>query len=417
MLFGVPIEYLMFGGIGFCLAWLMALIILPAVHNRATRLARERYDDLPLSMQEMRAEKDTIRAGFAAATRDLEVQLERLRGKTAAHATDVAKKAQLVDRLKQEVDTVTAALRDSEAREQTARDALREAKRGFADRDVTLGTAEDEIAVLKRDLAAKDARLRSAESDLAALRHQLADKASALRAAESEIASKNETLRDSAQREESVRADLRETRNAARQVATLGAAEDGQAATLGREIAARDAALRATERDLEAARAEIATKDAALTRAEKEIAAIKAEIAALTTLLVGMGRQETPAGSMAESAPVVDIVPLTAASRPVAHAPVDRKPGPAETAAVATPVLAPVAESAAAHHGSEQQRPRAPIDLVAAPTRLIPPTIPQGHDNVSRAAQEIADAARRVDQHDAGPNQRLRAAYAPLVKG
>ena len=37
---GIPLEYLMFGGIGFCLAWLTALMVLPAVHNRAARLAR-----------------------------------------------------------------------------------------------------------------------------------------------------------------------------------------------------------------------------------------------------------------------------------------------------------------------------------------------------------------------------------------
>jgi hypothetical protein len=74
-MFGVSLEYLMFGGIGFCLAWLTALMVLPAVHNRAMRLARERYDDLPLSIQEIRAEKDTIRAGFAAATRELELRV------------------------------------------------------------------------------------------------------------------------------------------------------------------------------------------------------------------------------------------------------------------------------------------------------------------------------------------------------
>ena len=97
----IPLEYLMFGGIGFCIAWLTALMVMPAVHNRAIRLARKRYDDLPLSIQEIRAEKDTIRAGFAAATRELEIKLDQLKQKTAAHATDLAKKTQLIARLKQ----------------------------------------------------------------------------------------------------------------------------------------------------------------------------------------------------------------------------------------------------------------------------------------------------------------------------
>ena len=185
----IPLEYLMFGGIGFCIAWLTALMVMPAVHNRAIRLARKRYDDLPLSIQEIRAEKDTIRAGFAAATRELEIKLDQLKQKTAAHATDLAKKTQLIARLKQELDTLNAALRDSEAREQSARDELRDVRRVFADKDVTLGAAEGEVALMRRELAAKDASLRAAERELTTVRSELAGKDTALTLAEREIAS------------------------------------------------------------------------------------------------------------------------------------------------------------------------------------------------------------------------------------
>jgi hypothetical protein len=77
-------------------------------------------------------------------------------------------------------------------------------------------------------------------------------------------------------------------------------------------------------------------------------------------------------------------------------------------------------EPPVAHRDGGRTPPRAPIDLVAGPTRLIPPTIPQapqqGNDSVGRALTEITDAARRVDERQPGPNQRLRAAYAPFVK-
>ncbi len=62
----IPFDYFMVGGIGFLAAWLMAFMVMPAVHHRAVRLTRRQYDQLPLSIQEMRAEKDGIRAGFAA---------------------------------------------------------------------------------------------------------------------------------------------------------------------------------------------------------------------------------------------------------------------------------------------------------------------------------------------------------------
>lgn len=414
-MFGVPLEYLMFGGIGFCLAWLTALMVLPAVHNRAMRLARERYDDLPLSIQEIRAEKDTIRAGFAAATRDLELRIEKLREKTVAHTTDLAKKNQLVDRLKQEIDTVTAALRESETREQAARDALRDAKRGFADKDVTLGTAEGEITVLKRDVAAKDIKLRAIENELVAMRSELASRTSALTAAEREIASVSTSLRESASREQAARDDLRDARRGfADKDASLGAFE-GEISALQRELATREAALRKGEHDLAALRSELAGKDAALTRAEKEIAAIKAEIAALTTLLVHAGNNSSPQTERQAGSPrLVEVVPFVPASRPATQ------PQAIRGAAQSQPVRQQ-AEPPAVRQNAEQPAPRAPIDLVAPPTRLIPPTIPrapqQSDDSVGRALTEITDAARRADEREAGQNQRLRAAYAPFIKG
>jgi flagellar biosynthesis chaperone FliJ len=432
-MFGIPIEYLMFGGIGFCLAWLTALMVLPAVHNRAIRLARQRYDDLPLSMKEIRAEKDAIRAGFAAATRELEVRLEKLREKTVAHATDAAKKNQLIDRLKQEIETVTAALRESETREQSARDGLREAKRGFADKDVTLGNVEGQITVLQRELAVnesslqaalreietmrsdvstKDAALRIAERDRASLRSELEARDSALAGAAREIVSIRATLGESEARERAANDALSAIRRgAADKDATIGVVE-GEIATLQREIATRDAALRTGERDIANMRSELAGKDAALSRAEREIAAIKAEIAALTTLLVQVGsdsgfRAERPAGSPRR----VEVVPFVAASRQIAQ----QQPLAAQSQLALQHV-----EPDPVRQSNESSASRPPIDVVPGPTRLIPPAIPraqqQSDDSVGQATTEIADAARRVDERHAGTNQRLRAIYAPAAK-
>ncbi|MFN3350255.1 hypothetical protein [Pseudorhodoplanes sp.] len=348
-MFGIPLEYLMFGGIGFCLAALIALMVMPAVHRRADRLARARYDDLPLSMQEIRAEKDTIRAGFAAATRDLELRVDKLREKTAAHATELARKNALLERLRQEAEAAVTALRESEAREQALRDELREARRGFAARDVTLDEAEREIASLRRDLKQKDAALCAAQADLESAQRALAGKTDALAVAE-------------------------------------------------RNLAERDAALQELERAVAALRAERAGRDAALTRAEHDIAAIKAEIAAFAA-----GRPlQRPALQRADTQPLADrpveVVPFVPAPRPATTAPTTREAEPLQRDTAA---------------------PRAPLDVIPAPSRLLPPTIPPAQrpsDNVRQAAAEIADAARRIDDNHDGQNQRLRALYAPTIK-
>ncbi len=64
-------------GLGFLLASLCALIALPTVNARATRLARRRIEaTLPVSTAEVAAERDHLRAEFAVAQRRLERRVE-----------------------------------------------------------------------------------------------------------------------------------------------------------------------------------------------------------------------------------------------------------------------------------------------------------------------------------------------------
>ena len=58
------IEPIMFFGIGFLVASLFGLVLIPLVHNRAVRLTMRRLEAAtPLSMAEIQADKDQLRAG------------------------------------------------------------------------------------------------------------------------------------------------------------------------------------------------------------------------------------------------------------------------------------------------------------------------------------------------------------------
>jgi DNA repair exonuclease SbcCD ATPase subunit len=182
-LFGsyVPMEFFMYGAVGFLAAWLMALMCFPAVHNRAQRLLRKHYDQVPLSVQEMRAEKDQIRAGFAAATRDLEISIEKLKEKTTAHATDIAKKVQLIERLKKELETLNAALTESGEREREARTEMLEVRKEFGTLTDALEVAAEreryiraELRESRRELALKDSALDAAGLEVSAIKTEIA---------------------------------------------------------------------------------------------------------------------------------------------------------------------------------------------------------------------------------------------------
>src|SRR2546428_11674318 len=68
------IEPIMYFGLGFLAAALIGLIIVPFVLARAVRLTVRRLEAAtPLSMAEIQADKDQLRAEFAMSTRRLEM--------------------------------------------------------------------------------------------------------------------------------------------------------------------------------------------------------------------------------------------------------------------------------------------------------------------------------------------------------
>src|SRR5438309_9218177 len=110
------IEPIMFVGIGFLVAGLLVIGIIPLVHGRAVRLTMKRLEALtPLSMAEIQADKDQLRAEFAMSTRRLEMSVEQLKTKTTSQLTEIGKKSEAIGRLKLELGEKTAALLALEA--------------------------------------------------------------------------------------------------------------------------------------------------------------------------------------------------------------------------------------------------------------------------------------------------------------
>src|ERR1044071_3373183 len=119
------IEPIMFFAIGFLVASLFGLVLIPLVHNRAVRLTMRRLEAAtPLSMAEIQADKDQLRAEFAMSTRRLELSVEQMKSRTTSQLAELGKKSDSINRLKAELGEKTAALFSLEAREKALKDQL-----------------------------------------------------------------------------------------------------------------------------------------------------------------------------------------------------------------------------------------------------------------------------------------------------
>jgi chromosome segregation ATPase len=154
------IEPIMYFGIGFLIASLFGLVFIPLVHNRAVRLTMRRLEaTTPLSMAEIQADKDQLRAEFAMSTRRLELTIEQLKAKTTSQLAELGKKTGSINRLKVELGEKTATILSLEAREKGLKEQLRAAEGDFATKTRTLHDAEQVLADKQAELARLAAEL------------------------------------------------------------------------------------------------------------------------------------------------------------------------------------------------------------------------------------------------------------------
>lgn len=167
--------------LGFLIASLLALAAIPALARRADRLARKRAEAaFPLSLAEIAADRDHLRAKLALRARTLEQQAER----------GFAARAGALREIGQRDMTIGARLRELEAQE------------------VRIGTLEGELAATRGELAEtrealarETAKLAEAAAalerrlaDLASVEHSLAEARAALTGTGADLAARGEEL-------------------------------------------------------------------------------------------------------------------------------------------------------------------------------------------------------------------------------
>jgi chromosome segregation ATPase len=151
------------------------------VHNRAVRLTTRRLEAAtPLSMAEIQADKDQLRAEFAMSARRLEMSVDQLKNKTTSQLAELGKKTDAINRMKLELGEKNATIFSLEAREKAMKEQLRATEEEFATKTEALRGAEQaltdkqsELAKLNSDLSDKSVMAESRQVELVAVRVQI----------------------------------------------------------------------------------------------------------------------------------------------------------------------------------------------------------------------------------------------------
>jgi hypothetical protein len=149
------IEWLMFGALGFLLGCLLALMLAPPLWNRAVKLTTRRLEaTMPMSLTDIQADKDQLRAEFAIELRKVEVALDKAKDKAARELIEANKRRVDIQVLNTELGTVRNQLQENENANRVLQQTI---KRRLPDLDSRLKAAKKALA----ELEAVNAELRN----------------------------------------------------------------------------------------------------------------------------------------------------------------------------------------------------------------------------------------------------------------
>jgi chromosome segregation ATPase len=155
----VAIEQAMYFALGFLVAGLFTLMFLPAFWRRAMRLSMRRLQMMaPMSMEQVVAERDLLRAEASAAYRRLEQKMEAVQATKAQDMLAIGRHAARIAELDRELKEQRAQTFDAEER-------LRQAEKIVQERTDLLSSTESALLEMTERAERSVERLRDLRSD------------------------------------------------------------------------------------------------------------------------------------------------------------------------------------------------------------------------------------------------------------
>lgn len=201
------IDMLMFGALGFLIGCLLALVLAPPLWNRAVRLTTRRLEaTMPISLADIQADKDQLRAEFAIELRKLEVSLEKAKEKAARELIEANKRRVEIQMLQTDLANAKGQIQENEnanrVLQQTIRrrlpdldNRLKAAKKALTELEAVNTELRNTVSSQSEALKTARATLHTQRADIDRLRATLeTGSTSGLRLGKSELRSENQKL-------------------------------------------------------------------------------------------------------------------------------------------------------------------------------------------------------------------------------
>jgi len=141
------IDALMYGALGFFSGCLLALMLAPPLWNRAVKLTTRRLEaTMPMTLNDIQADKDQLRAEYAIELRKVEVALEKAKEKAARELIEANKRRVEITMLNTDLDSAKAQLQENENANRVLQQTI---KRRLPDLDTRLKAARSALTELE----------------------------------------------------------------------------------------------------------------------------------------------------------------------------------------------------------------------------------------------------------------------------
>jgi hypothetical protein len=156
------IDIVMYAALGFLVASLLALMLAPPLWRRAVRLTTRRIEaSMPMSVTDIQADKDQLRAEYAVELRRVEVALEKAKDKAARELVQANKRRVEIAVLNDELAAAKGRLEENSNAKRVLEQTI---KRRLPDLEARIKAAKEAIA----ELEASNTELRTTVASQAA---------------------------------------------------------------------------------------------------------------------------------------------------------------------------------------------------------------------------------------------------------